>query len=48
MKRFISTICGTAITIAAMALGYDGQLALVAVCALLGIELYGQKKKEEG
>jgi len=27
-----------------MAFGYDGQLALVAVCALLGVELYGQKK----
>ncbi len=31
--------------ITALVLGYDGQLALVAVCALLGVELYGQRKK---
>ena len=40
------TLCGSAITIAAMAFGYDGQLALIAVCALFGVELYGQRKKE--
>lgn len=33
--------------ITALALGYNGQLALIAVCALLGIELYGQKTKKE-
>lgn len=38
------TLCGTAITVTALCLGYDGQLALVAVCALFGVELYGQKK----
>lgn len=41
------TLCGTAITITAMVLGYDGQLAFYAVVALLGVELYGQRKKEE-
>lgn len=41
------TLCGTAITIAALALGYDGYLAFIAVCALLGVELFGQRKKEE-
>lgn len=40
------TLCGTAITMFALILGYDGQLALLAVCALFGIELYGQRKKE--
>lgn len=40
------TLCGTAIVITALVLGYDGQLALVAVGGLLGVELYGQKKKE--
>lgn len=40
------TLCGTAIVIAALCLGYDGQLALVAVCALFGVEIYGQRKKE--
>ena len=39
------TLCGTAIVITALALGYDGYLALVAVCALLGVELYGQRTK---
>jgi len=42
------TLCGTAITITALALGYDGYLALVAVCALFGVELYGQRTKKEG
>lgn len=41
------TLCGTAITIVALALGYDGYLALIAVGALFGVELYGQRKKEE-
>jgi hypothetical protein len=40
------TLCGTAIVITALVLGYNGQLALVAVCALFGVELYGQRKKE--
>lgn len=40
------TLCGTAITIAALALGYDGQLALVAVAGLLGVEIYGQAKRK--
>ncbi|MBA7531056.1 hypothetical protein ES705_23267 [subsurface metagenome] len=31
--------------ITALVLGYNGQLALVAVCALFGVELYGQTKK---
>jgi hypothetical protein len=39
------TLCGTAITVTALCLGYNGQLALVAVCALFGVELYGQTKK---
>lgn len=38
------TLCGTAITIVALALGYDGQLAFIAVCALFGVEVYGIKK----
>jgi phosphate/sulfate permease len=38
------TLCGTAITVTALCLGYDGQLALVAVCALLGVELFGQTR----
>ncbi|GAH91060.1 unnamed protein product [marine sediment metagenome] len=40
------TLCGTAITMFALWLGYDGYLALIAVGALFGVELYGQKKKE--
>ena len=46
MKYLISTLCATAITVTAMYLGHDGQLALIAVCGLLGVELYGQKKKQ--
>jgi len=38
------TLCGTAITCVALALGYDGILAATAVCALFGVELYGQRK----
>lgn len=41
------TLCGTAIVISALVLGYDGYLALVAVCALFGVELYGQRRKAE-
>ena len=41
------TLCGTAIAMFALWLGYDGYLALVAVGALFGVELYGQKTKKE-
>lgn len=40
------TLCGSAITCVALILGYDGQLALLAVAALFGVELYGQRKKD--
>lgn len=46
MEVPIKTICGTAIVIAALILGYDGYLALIAVGALFGVEIYGQKKKK--
>ncbi len=39
------TLCGTAITITALLLGYDGYLAVIAVGALFGVEIYGQRKK---
>jgi len=44
------TLCGSALTAYAMYLGYNSQIALVAVGVLFGVELYGQKKKqtEEG
>ena len=42
------TLCGTAITMFALYLGYDGYLALAAVGALFGVELYGQRSKKEG
>jgi len=42
------TLCGTAITLFALYLGYDGYLALAAVGALFGVELYGQRSKKEG
>jgi len=42
-----NTLCGTAIVMFALYLGYDGYLALGAVGALFGVELYGQRKKEE-
>lgn len=41
------TLCGTAITMFALALGYDGYLALAAVGALFGVELYGQRKNND-
>lgn len=41
------TLCGTAITVTALFLGYDGQLALIAVAGLFGVELYGQAKARE-
>lgn len=40
------TLCGTAIAMFALWLGYDGYLALVAVGALFGVELYGQRKEK--
>jgi len=41
------TLCGTAITIAALVLGYDGQLAAIAVAGLFGVEIYVQKRRQE-
>lgn len=45
MEIPFKTICGTAIVITALILGYDGYLALIAVGALFGVEVYGQRKK---
>lgn len=39
------TLCGTTICIVALLKGYDSYLSFIAVCALLGVEIYGQKKK---
>lgn len=47
MKIPWKTLCGTAITIAALIMGYDGYLAFIAICALLGVEVYGHVKKEK-
>jgi len=41
------TLCGTAITIFALYLGYDGYLALLAVATLFGVEIYGQRKNKK-
>lgn len=45
MKVPWKTLCGTAICLVALVKGYDSNLALIAVAALLGVELYGQRKK---
>ena len=50
VERIVAYGCATAITIAALALGHDGQLAAIAVVGMLGLDKVLDKlssKKEE-
>jgi len=46
-NRMVAYICATVIVIAAFISGYDGTLAAMVICGMLGVDYYAQRRQRK-